>query len=238
MYRLNDERMSLSRMTLINWLYKGAAFTSKLVDALKNQALEKDSIVNCDETWCKVKVQDSYCKKYIWCLVNKERRIAICMTHVRAKFVDAFEQSADRDAEYLLGCIGELYGLEEQYLKGQLSAEQITACRQSLKTKEIVGRIRSKLHVLTSDSHPPRGELMEKAVNYLQHFRHQLFAYLKDGRYSIDNSLAERFIRPLAGERKKSLLNYLKTLFREIVKGRSDYENLLPMTIGISTNNL
>ena len=90
------------------------------------------------------------------------------------------------------------------------------------------------------------------------------FAYLNDGRYDIDNSIAERFIRPLAGERKNSLffvgsrmanvsaayhtllstcrmnglsaLEYLKKFFHEIVKGRKDYENLLPMTIGINTN--
>ena len=29
---------------------------------------------------------------------------------------------------------------------------------------------------------------------------------------------------------------YLKTLFHEIVRGRKDYENLRPMTIGINTN--
>ena len=91
-----------------------------------------------------------------------------------------------------------------------------------------------------------------------------LFSYLSDGRYDIDNSIAERFIRPLAGERKNSLffvgsrmanvsaayhtllstcrmnglsaLEYLKKFFHEIVKGRKDYENLLPMTIGINTN--
>ncbi len=113
-------------------------------------------------------------------------------------------------------------------------------------------------------SHPPRGELMDKAVNYLQVFWKQLFAYLNDGRYDIDNSIAERFIRPLAGECKNSLffvgsrmanvsaayhtllstcrmnglsaLEYLKKFFHEIVKGRKDYENLLPMTIGINTN--
>ena len=90
------------------------------------------------------------------------------------------------------------------------------------------------------------------------------FAYLNDGRYDIDNSIAERFIRPLAGKRKNSLffvgsrmanvsaayhtllstcrmnglsaLEYLKKFFHEIVKGRKDYENLLPMTIGINTN--
>ena len=82
--------------------------------------------------------------------------------------------------------------------------------------------------------------------------------------YDIDNSIAERFIRPLAGERKNSLfftgsrmanvsaayhtllstcrmnglsaLEYLKKFFREVVNGRRDYENLLPTTIGLSTN--
>ena len=88
--------------------------------------------------------------------------------------------------------------------------------------------------------------------------------YLSKDYYDIDNSKAERFIRSLAGERKSSLffvgsrmanvlatyhtllstcrmnglsaLEYLKKFFHEIVKGRKDYENLLPMTIGINTN--
>lgn len=144
--------------------------------------------------------------------------------------------------------------------------KEITCCRQSLRTKEIIGRIRSKLDVLLSVTHPPRGELMDKAVNYLQTFWKQLFAYLNDGRCDIDNSIAERFIRPLAGECKNSLffvgnrmanvsvayhtllstcrmnglsaLEYLKKFFREVVNGRRDYENLLPMTIGLSTKNI
>ena len=89
-------------------------------------------------------------------------------------------------------------------------------------------------------------------------------SYLSKDNYDIDNSIAERFIRPQAGERKNSLffvgsrmanvsaayhtllstcrmnglsaLEYLKKFFHEIVKGRKDYENLLPMTIGINTN--
>ncbi len=89
-------------------------------------------------------------------------------------------------------------------------------------------------------------------------------SYLSKDRYDIDNSIAERFIRPLAGKRKNSLffvsslmanvseayhtllstcrmnglsaLEYLKKFFHEIVKGRKDYENLLPMTTGINTN--
>ena len=89
-------------------------------------------------------------------------------------------------------------------------------------------------------------------------------SYLFKDHYDIENSIAERFIRPLSGERKNSLylvgsrmanvsaayhtllstcrmnglsaLEYLKKFFHEIVKGRKDYENLLPMTIGINTN--
>lgn len=311
MYRLSDHSMSLSRMTLINWLAKGASFTSSLIESLKDRAMVKDSIINCDETWCKVKVNGHFMKKYIWCLVNKEQKIVIycyedgsrgrkvlkkilkdrevkalqsdgynvymyidkelvdtehlcCLAHSRAKFVYAYEQGGDLDAKYIIDCFGELYRLEATYKLSGLSAEEITRCRQSLRTKEIIGRIRSKLDVLLSSMHPPRGELMDKAVNYLHTFWKQLFAYLNDGRYDIDNSIAERFIRPLAGERKNSLfftgsrmanvsaayhtllstcrmnglsaLEYLKKFFREVVNGRRDYENLLPMTIGLSTN--
>lgn len=313
MYRLKDHKMSLSRMTLINWLAKGAVFTGALIESLKDRAMVRDSIINCDETWCKVRVDGHFLKKYIWCLVNREQKIVIycyedgsrgrkvlkgilkdreikalqsdgynvymyidkelvdmehlcCLAHARAKFVYAYEQGGDLDAKYLIDCFGELYGLEETYKLSGLSAEEITRCRQSLKTKEIIGRIRSKLDVLTSPVHPPRGELMDKAVNYLKTFWKQLFAYLNNGRYDIDNSVAERFIRPLAGERKNSLffagnrmanvsaayhtllstcrmnglsaLEYLKRFFREVVNGRRDYENLLPMTIGITTNNV
>jgi len=33
-----------------------------------------------------------------------------------------------------------------------------------------------------------RGDLMQKALNYLKSFWNQLFLYLKDGRYNIDRS--------------------------------------------------
>lgn len=46
----------------------------------KDKALEKDSIVNCDETWCKVRRFNKYMKKYKWVLVNKAERIMIYVT--------------------------------------------------------------------------------------------------------------------------------------------------------------
>ena len=136
--------------------------------------------------------------------------------------------------------------------------------KELVDTEHLCCLAHARAKFVLSPTHPPRGELMDKAVNYLQFFWKQLFAYLNDGRYDIDNSIAERFIRPLAGERKNSLffvgsrmanvsaayhtllstcrmnglsaLEYLKKFFHEIVKGRKDYENILPMTIGINTN--
>ena len=88
-----------------------------------------------------------------------------------------------------------------------------------------------------------------------------LLEYRKDGRYDIDNNIAERNIRPLTVERKNSLffgnhvkaemsalyhtfiatcqmmglsvLKYFKNLFAAIAAGRTDYENMLPMTLGV-----
>lgn len=47
---------------------------------------------------------------------------------------------------------------------------------------------------MSSDVHPPRGDLMKKALNYLNIFWTQLLAYNKDCSCTIDNSIDERFI--------------------------------------------
>ena len=74
---LTDMGMSISKNTLHNWLKKGKKYLDKLIVVLKSMALEKDSIVHCDETWCKVRKYDHYKKCYIWVLVNKAAKIAI-----------------------------------------------------------------------------------------------------------------------------------------------------------------
>ena len=70
---LTDMGMTISKNTLHNWLKKGKKYLDELVCVLKSVALEKDSIVNCDETWCKVRKYDHYKKCYIWVLVNKKQ---------------------------------------------------------------------------------------------------------------------------------------------------------------------
>ncbi|MDC1686876.1 transposase, partial [Phocaeicola vulgatus] len=74
---LTDMGMTISKNTLRNWLTKDKTYLDELVCVLKSIALEKDSIVNCDETWCKVRKYDHYKKCYIGVLVNKARKTAI-----------------------------------------------------------------------------------------------------------------------------------------------------------------
>lgn len=74
---VTDLGMTVSANTLRNWLKKGKQYLDKLVSVLKEIALEKDSIVNCDETWCKVRKYDRYRKCYIWVLVNKVEQTVI-----------------------------------------------------------------------------------------------------------------------------------------------------------------
>ena len=184
-----------------------------------------------------------------------------CLAHARAKFKYALEQGKDEEAEYFLKLIGILYELEEEYRLRHLTPEQIRQERQGAKTAKIIQQLRQRLDKLLADTGGMRGGLMQKALNYLKSFWDQLFLYLKDGRYNIDNSLAERMLRPMTIERKNSLgfgshagvevsviyhtfietckmcgvstLEYFKEFFKAIMQGRTDYENLLPMTIGI-----
>lgn len=75
--QLLDMGMSISKSTLNRWLRKGKKRLDKVVNILKNIAVEKDSILNCDETWCKVRRYDKYRKCYVWVVVNREEKIVI-----------------------------------------------------------------------------------------------------------------------------------------------------------------
>ena len=184
-----------------------------------------------------------------------------CMAHARAKFKYAADQG-DPDAPFFLDLIGELYALEQTYRDLQLEPDDIRDARKNGRTAQILGDIYSRLQHLRKEGHPPRGELMDKAINYMHTYWKQLTAWRKDGRYDIDNTLAERYIRPLSGERKNSLfygsqkmavvsatfhtllatchakgisrLTFLKAFFHELVKGRTDYHNLIPGVLQIS----
>lgn len=197
-----------------------------------------------------------------------------CWAHARHKFKLAYEhglsqrirkidnlsaRKKNERAKIFLMLIGELYGMEKAYKAAGLTAEEIKERRNSAETNRVIADLCCRLNDMLNVK-DTLGDLMLKAVNYLQSFWKQLMAWRNDGNYSIDNNLAERSIRPLTVQRKNSMMfgsekgvlistiyhtiietcklagksprRFMERFFHEINAGRTDYQNLLPMTIG------
>lgn len=315
---LTDLGMKVSANTLRNWLKKGKKYLYELVKVLKDVALEKDSIVNCDETWCKVRKYDNYKKCYIWVLVNKVEQTVIffyedgsrgrdvlthfigdaelkslmsdgynayvfigdelktaetspnlgkvthqvCLAHARAKFVKASELAGDRNADIFLKYINELYALERQYDLDGITPERRGELRQGLVTKEILISLRQHLGIEKDKDSLSKTPYLTAALNYLDTFWDNIFAYIQDGSYPIDNNIAERAVRPLTTQRNsmlhfgsdegaemaatyhsiistvkmqgRSVWEYLGKFFTKIFNGCRDFFSLRPDKIGLA----
>ena len=128
-----------------------------------------------------------------------------CMAHVMVKAKDAASEGS-KEAVRLVQLIGSLYHKEDGY-EG-LSSAEIYKRRNDASTENIVKKLRAiVLEVKARIACAPEqvSDLLKRAVNYLDKFWNQVFAYRKDGDYTIDNMLAERAIRPITGQRKNSL---------------------------------
>lgn len=315
---LTDLGMKVSANTLRNWLKKGKKYLDKLVKVLKDVALEKDSIVNCDETWCKVRKYDHYRKCYIWVLVNKAERIVIffyedgsrgrdvltnfigdaelksvmtdgynayvfigdelstvqkspnlkkaihqvCMAHWKAKLDKALEQAGDIRALPFLRGVDFYYKRERQYDAEGLTPEERGKRRQDLDSKEMLITLRQYLKIELDKDPSKTTPYLREALNYLDKFWDNIFAFLKDGDLPIDNNLAERAIRPLTTQRNsmlhfgsdegaemaatyhsiistvkmqgRSAWEYLGKFFTKIFNGCRDFFSLRPDKIGLA----
>ena len=313
---LTDMGMTISKNTLHNWLKKGKKYLDELVRVLKSVALEKDSIVNCDETWCKVRKYDHYKKCYIWVLVNKAQKTAIffyengsrgrevladflgdaelksimsdgynayvfigdelksarfkdtihqvCMSHGNNKFVKAGNQGGEPVAERFSKLLKWFFLKEHIYDEAGLTPEERLRERQSLETKEHLIELRSLLDSELSKGSEFRSQYYTEALNYLNRFWKEIFAYLDDGELPIDNNLAERTIRKLTTQRNNSLhygsdagaemaatyhsvigtvklhgssvWNFIGTFFKNIFNGCRDYVNMVPAKITLAAS--
>ena len=315
---LTDLGMQVSANTLRNWLKKGKKYLDELVKVLKEVALEKDSIVNCDETWCKVRKYDHYKKCYIWVLVNKAEQIVIffyedgsrgrdvltnfigdaelksvmtdgynayvfigdelstvkkspnlknaihqvCMAHLKAKLNKASDQAGDIHAYPFLSGVDFYYKRERQYDAEGLTPEERGKRRQDLESKEMQITLRQHLKIELDKDPSATTPYLREALNYLDKFWDNIFAFLKDGNLPIDNNLAERAIRPLTTQRNsmlhfgsdegaemaatyhsiistvkmqgRSAWEYLGKFFTKIFNGCRDFFSLRPDKIGLA----
>ena len=173
--------------------------------------------------------------------------------------MDWIEVAPDDDAVEMIRDFNELFYLERRYRMRELTYEEIAAARISPETMEILQRIADRLTKVekrmdeSGDGIPKVGE---RAVNYMKNLWASVLRWCRDGRYSLDNNLAERCARPVALMRKnimhfashkgaevytilgslvetcrmkkQSVMRYLVKVIQEVNDGNKDYESLIP----------
>jgi transposase len=124
-----------------------------------------------------------------------------CWAHARRKFEAALGNDSDL-ASYALSKIGELYAIERRATEGNFSHEQIREIRE----KESFPILKEfETWLLKQIPNVPPKSPIGVAILYTYGMYRKLIRYTLDGRYRMDNNLAENGVRPLALGRK----NYL-----------------------------
>jgi transposase len=133
---------------------------------------------------------------------NKQGVLPIgCWAHARRYVENALTEDRER-AEYALAQIGMLYDIERMADEKKLSYDERAELRARLAYPIMV--VFEKWIYEQIPKVLPKGRI-GKALKYIYRQFHRLSRYHLDGRFRIDNNLAENAIRPVALSRK----NYL-----------------------------
>lgn len=124
-----------------------------------------------------------------------------CWAHARRKFEEALSEDKAR-AEYALEQIALLYDVERQADQENLNYEQRADLRARLSYPIMVAF--EKWLVKEIPMVLPKGRI-GRAMRYTYKIYNKLTRYHLDGRYRMDNNLAENEIRPIAVGRKNWL---------------------------------
>ena len=188
----------------------------------------------------------------------------VCMSHAKNKFVKAYNQGGEPAAERFSNILKEFFMRERKCNDAGFTPEERLRERQSLETKGLLIELRSLLESELSKDSEFRSQYYTEALNYLNRFWKEIFAYLDDGELPIDNNLAERTIRKLTTQRNNSLhygsdagaemaatyhsvigtvklhgssvWNFIGTFFKNIFNGCRDYVNMVPGKITLAAS--
>ena len=188
----------------------------------------------------------------------------VCMSHAKNKFVKASNQGGEPAAERFSNILKEFFMRERKYDDAGFTPKERLRERQSLETKGLLIELRSLLDSELSKDSEFRSQYYTEALNYLNRFWKEIFAYLDDGELPIDNNLAERTIRKLTTQRNNSLhygsdvgaemaatyhsvigmvklhgcsaWNFIGTFFKNIFNGCRDYVNMVPGKITLAAS--
>ena len=151
--------------------------------------------------------------------------------------------------------IGRLYLVEAECFLKDLSAEETKYRRNGREVTRILESIKLKAEELLSRQRIHYSPSLRRALNYMKRGWENLIRYCEDGDYSIDNSIAERAVRPYTVFRNGTMFhgsergventtffyslietgkarglnvkNYLVSMIREMLHGNTDYKGIL-----------
>ena len=184
-----------------------------------------------------------------------------CLAHVRRKFFDASLNGKSPGAGKAVKYIQLIYKKEEELIEMNLPPEELVS-----KRKELIKPIFDEFHKWLLEMEPkvPPTLKFGRAINYALSSWQHLLNYLDCPDLFVDNSIAERSIKPFVIGRKNWLFSgsekgaesscflftlienakyyhldpyeYLRCLFDQAVncQTKKDYEKLLPWNISIS----
>lgn len=123
-----------------------------------------------------------------------------CLAHSRRKFYKAALEG-DREAIWFIAQMRQLYRIEQE--ARTLTTLERKAIREERGAEAIFKAMREKGQALKTARLPQTS--LAKAMSYFLNEYESLLAYLKNGKFEIDNNLCENSIRPVAVGRKRWL---------------------------------
>ena len=207
MVRLLNNKMNVIRNTVYNWFVKGSEYLKKVLPVLKEKLLAKGAVVNCDETWCRVKVAGKYGKKYIWCMVNKEAKVAVY-----------FYDDGSRGRQVLRDFLGynKIAALQSDGYRSSLSRLLPEGRKNSLTFGSHDGAEVSVLYHTFIETCKMCG------VSTLEYFKEFFNAAIKRVQFQM-------YLRNVEREQ-------LRIISKAIMQGRTDYErSAMPLSSSIAT---
>lgn len=202
---------------------------------------------------------DSYVAYRQLSALKPECQHLLCWAHVRAKWWICWNTTGDPNAKWFVDKINYLYGVEAECRRLGLSR----AGTKDRRNKPDVAKV---LNDLKTEADEKRKQIEDgslkcsdkflKALNYMLHGWDHLILYIQDGKYDIDNCLAEQAVRPFCLGRKNmehfssekgvedacvfytvfetikrweiNLKQYLIDIFKAYIRGNVNYNDFLP----------
>ena len=119
MYRMFNEKMRMSKQSILNWLTRGAELLEGGKKYIKKMLLKMGTSIYCDETWVWTKVRANgvykYVKRYMWVIVNLTTKVCYYLFGRRERkvieeFLGEFKGTLMTDAYNAYAYFSKLHG--------------------------------------------------------------------------------------------------------------------------------